>query len=258
MWLGDEFEAAGLEIAAPGWHSEPQASGEARPIVEAQPTPEPLPTPEAQPAPESSVQPSIEPSGPDAHAVPHEAPAHGMSDADLEQIAQDEGWDADEVDAIRMLLGRPTAAQVPDDPAEAPAAQQSTAFSVESPLPPDDVHPMDEGRAEQREPEAHFEPEPMSPVEWPMADPIREAAAEPTAPEPIADLTTAAPQEAEAPAAAAAAEPTRAVPIEESIRRSIAARPADRPSATTDPAWLRRRRGPAARAYRRLRRLLPG
>jgi hypothetical protein len=189
-----------------------------------------------------------------------------MSDSDLEQIAQDEGWDADEVDAIRTLLGRPTAAQEPDEPDEQPATHWSTAFSVESPLPPDDLHPMDEGRAEQGEPEAYFELQPMPPVEWSMADPNPEPpladatapeppVAEATTLEPIAEPTAPEPQKAEPPAPA---ESTRAVPIEESIRRSIAARPAERPPATTDPEWLRRRRGPAARAYRRLRRLLPG
>ena len=261
MWLGDEFEAAGLEIAAPGWHSEPQASEQAQPTAEAEPAPEPQPIPESQPAPESSVQPAVEPAGPDAHAVPHEAHAHGMSDADLEQIAQDEGWDEDEVDAIRTLLGRPTAA-----------------FSVDAPLPPDDVHPMDEGRTERagpetlfepdayQEPEAQLEPEPISPVEWPTTEPIPEATVEATAPEPITGVAAPEPlaprespeQQEPADTPPAVAEPTRAIPIEESIRRSIAARPGDRPSGTTDPDWLRRRRGPAARAYRRLRRLLPG
>jgi hypothetical protein len=93
------------------------------------------------------------------------------------------------------------------------------------------------------------EPEPMPTMEWPKAEPdaLEPTVAEATAPEPIAEEE------------ASAAEPVHSVPIEDSIRQSIAARPTERrPPGAPDPEWLRRRRGPAARAYRRLRRLLPG
>jgi hypothetical protein len=48
-----------------------------------------------------------------------------------------------------------------------------------------------------------------------------------------------------------------AMSVEETIRRSLRAR-AEQGPGTPEPEWLRRRRGPAANAYRRLRRLLPG
>jgi hypothetical protein len=253
MWLGDEFEAAGFEIAAPGWHSQPESAVEAA----VEPAAEAPVEPATEAAVEESVEESVEASRLAPQDMTHDTPAHGMSDSDLEQIAQDEGWDADEVDAIRTLLGRPTAAQVSEDLDEQPATQSSAAFTVDSPLPPDDVHPMDEASAAPPEPawfeeapheppDAPFEAEPMPPVEWPIAEAI--------APEPIQEPIAPEPHSA----SASAKEPARALPIEESIRQSIAQRPPERRPTAPDPEWLRRRRGPAASAYRRLRRLLPG
>jgi hypothetical protein len=72
MWLGDEFEAADLEVAAQGWRSPGAASP--------------------------------------AQATP---PALELSDAELAQLAEDEGWDVEEVEAIRRLLGRPSDAPPP-------------------------------------------------------------------------------------------------------------------------------------------------
>jgi hypothetical protein len=256
MWLGDEFEAAGLEIAAPGWRSQPQ----------------PAPQSAVEPSVEPAVEPAVEPFDVAPHET-HDAPAHGMSDAELQQVAQDEGWDADEVDAIRTLLGRPTTSQAFEETDEQLATSGSAAFLVDSPPPPDDVHPMEEVGAGPPEPEleeaavyepgeasseASLEAEPIPPVEWPMAEP---ASSEPplgeaTAPEPIIEPTAPEPQVADI--SAAEPEPARSLPIEESIRQSIAARPSERRPTAPDPEWLRRRRGPAARAYRRLRRLLPG
>jgi hypothetical protein len=203
MWLGDEFEAAGLEIATPGWRSQPDVS----------------------------VQPA------------HEA-AHGMSDSDLEQIAQDEGWDADEVEAIRTLLGRATPSTTAP-PVEPIQLEQTVALPVDaSPAeaPPDDVHPMDAA---------------------PIDDSPMDAAPIAAAPEPVASIE---PSEAEAPAVSNAelddargtdAPAPPAMSVEETIRRSLRARTEQTPG-TPEPEWLRRRRGPAANAYRRLRRLLPG
>jgi hypothetical protein len=265
MWLGDEFEDAGLEIAASGWHSQPQpaAQSSVEPSVESR----------VEPAPAPSVEPFNF-----APRETHDVAAHGMSDAELQQIAQDEGWDADEVDAIRTLLGRPTPAQASEEPDEQRPASGSTAFSVDSP-PPDDVHPMEEERAQAEEPEppveSRYEPsdelfdrEPVPPVEWPMAEPVHPEppTAEKTASETIAEATGSGAAEAATPEAQVAdtsapepePEPAGSLPTEESIRRAIAPRPADRRPSGTDPEWLRRRRGPAARAYRRLRRLLPG
>jgi hypothetical protein len=200
-----------------------------------------------------------------------------MSDSELEQIAQDEGWDADEVDAIRTLLGRPTSAPQAEDADERSPMEGSAAFSVES-SPPDDVHPMAEVSASADEPEPPqvasdtesdtlFEREPMAPPEWSIAETSPETSAETTAPETVAEAGSFdAAADVPAPQAAAAdtsitepdAEPAAPLSVEESIRRSIAARPAERRPAATHPDWLRSRRGPAARAYRRLRRLLPG
>jgi hypothetical protein len=142
MWLGDEFEAAGLEVAAQGWRSA------------------------------------------DAPARPTDTPVLELSDAELSQLAADEGWDAAEVEAIRSLLGRPN-----------PTAS--------TPLVPQP---------------AAVEPEPP-----------------PAAPEPPAPVPTG---EDAAPSAAAPR------------RHSM--------SSMNDPQWLKGRRGPAATAYRRLRRLFPG
>jgi hypothetical protein len=191
MWLGDEFEAAGLEIAAPGWRSEPEAL----------------------------VRPT------------HDTPSHEMSDSDLAQLAQDEGWEPDEVEAIRTLLGRATPAEPPEavEPPQASVepteAQRTVAVPVDV-APPDDVHPMDE-----------------EPAERPVFEPV-EVELEPSDFRPDAPI-------------AAPAEPEAQLSVEEAIRRSLAAR-AERPAGASEPEWLRRRRGPAANAYRRLRRLLPG
>jgi hypothetical protein len=80
MWLGDEFEEADLEVAAQGWRS-----------------------PDGAPAASATPPPVLE-----------------LSDAELAQLAEDEGWNLDEVEAIRRLLGRPSDAP----PQEAPAAEQ--------------------------------------------------------------------------------------------------------------------------------------
>jgi hypothetical protein len=230
MWLGDEFEAAGLEIATQGWRSEPEAS----------------------------VGPT------------HDAPSHEMSDSDLAQLAQDEGWEPDEVEAIRTLLGRATpaaptpAAPTPVQPAqpaepreavelaqasvEPTEAQRSAAVPVDAARPddvhPDDVHPMDEERAEG----PVFEPVEAEPE--PMPSTLEDAAPPATTESEASDFRPEA-------TIAEPSEPGAQLSVEETIRRSLAAR-AERPAGAAEPEWLRRRRGPAANAYRRLRRLLPG
>ncbi|HEX6654904.1 MAG TPA: hypothetical protein VF153_01705, partial [Candidatus Limnocylindria bacterium] len=111
----------------------------------------------------------------DAAPQPAQPPVLELSDAELSQLAEDEGWDSDEVEAIRSLLGRPTppTATQPVDDAPPPLLEQSSQMAV--PPPP-------------------------------------------------------------------------------------AARPPQRHSMSSmgDPQWLKGRRGPAATAYRRLRRLFPG
>ena len=90
MWLGDEFEAANLEVAAEGWRS-----------------------PGATPAPSVAPTPVLE-----------------LSDSELAQLAEDEGWDREEVEAIRRLLGRPSdspssATAPPETPGEAEGSDPS-------------------------------------------------------------------------------------------------------------------------------------
>ncbi len=159
LWFGDEFEAAHMEVAAEGWRDQ-------------QPTPE-------QPAPEL-------PAG----------PAAAVSNAELERIAADEGWDTEEVDAIRSYLGR-TAGQVADESTTPPAPPAASAEAVPEAAP---------GAV----PEAAGPP---SPVESPAMEP-------PT--------------------------PTEPLPADD---------PQAAPGFSPDQDWLRSRRGPAAGAYRRLRRL---
>jgi hypothetical protein len=150
MWLGDEFEEASIEVAAQGWRS---ADAPAAP----------------------------------AHESPsREAPPLELSDAELSQLAEDEGWDSGEVEAIRRLLGRP----IP--PAASPGAASDVIPGAEEP------------------------PGPEAPTQGlaMLAD----------------DATFVQPR------------PER--------RHAM--------SSMSDPQWLRGRRGPAATAYRRLRRLFPG
>jgi hypothetical protein len=160
MWLGDEFEEAGLEIATQGWRSA------------------------------------------DASRQPTDPPVLELSDAELSQLAEDEGWDTAEVEAIRSLLGRPTSS------------------------PPDQV---------QAEPT-------MSQPMTPGPEDTQISSAEATA----MDLP-----ESETPSAAPPSEgPSSTPPSARAVRHSM--------SSMGDPQWLQGRRGPAATAYRRLRRLFPG
>jgi hypothetical protein len=94
MWLGEEFEAADLEVAAQGWRSP-----DATPAVQAGPT-----------------------------------PVLELSDAELAQLAEDEGWDADEVEAIRRLLGRPSDAPPPEPFSPSPG-ERAVPLSGSAPPP---------------------------------------------------------------------------------------------------------------------------
>jgi hypothetical protein len=96
LWYGDEQEAAQLEVAAEGWRDQDHA---------------PAGTVESRPE-----------SG---------SPAASVSDADLERIAADEGWDSSDVEAMRAYLHR-TAGRVAD---ELPPDQSAEA-EPEPPGPP--------------------------------------------------------------------------------------------------------------------------
>jgi hypothetical protein len=99
MWLGDEFEAAELEVAASGWHSQP-------------------PSDDTLPRPSTSV--SVDP-----------GPRMELSDEQLARLAHDEGWEPSEVDAIRAFLGRSETAVAAAEPALTPAERVAS-----EPLPP--------------------------------------------------------------------------------------------------------------------------
>ena len=89
MWLGDEFEAAELEIAAPGWHSQP-------------------------PSDDTTTHPSTPVSADPGLRME-------LSDEQLARLAHDEGWEPSEVDAIRAFLGRSETTVAAAEPALAPA-----------------------------------------------------------------------------------------------------------------------------------------
>ena len=105
MWLGEEFEEADLEVAAQGWRSP-----DATPAVQAGPT-----------------------------------PVLELSDAELAQLAEDEGWDADEVEAIRRLLGRQSDAPPPEP--FSPAAPARDADPPGSPSSGEQAGPLSGGSA---------------------------------------------------------------------------------------------------------------
>jgi hypothetical protein len=118
-----------------------------------------------------------------------------LSDRELERLASDEGWEVEEVQAIRTFLGRPEAHE-----------------------------------PEVTEPEA---------TETEASEPDVQAAANPDSVEPP-------PTPSEPPPPAASRQSRFAPP------------PYPRPGNPGDADWLHGRRGPAANAYRRLRRLFPG
>jgi hypothetical protein len=176
------------------------------------------------------------------------APVLELSDAELSQLAEDEGWDMDEVEAIRSLLGRPTPTGQepgsPGPPAEEPPGDRPPADSppaVEASVPVEsepDVAIADEGSPLSNE-----------------AAPIAEAEAAPIAEAESADAESADANSVEAEAEPSMVDATSADPVPQAPRPSSSVpRISMSPG---DPQWLKGRRGPAATAYRRLRRLFP-
>ena len=139
------------------------------------------------------------------------APPLAMTEAELAQLARDEGWDEAEVAAIRAMISKPAA--VVELPGSAELDEAMSALQA-VPIAP------------------RAEPAPSSQWAKPPArgeeTRVRDDWAFEVEPEP-------APFRASAPQPQAA--PRRAAP---------------------DPDWLRRRRGPAASAYRRIRRIFSG
>ena len=175
-------------------------------------------------------------------------PTLELSDAELSQLAEDEGWDATEVEAIRSLLGRAT-----DQPNESPPEQPAKQPAEQREEPPIDSPPANHDAASTKG------------LEDVAADPAPASVAGGTSVLPSGPPTSAPPKETMEPEAV---EP----PVEPSgdiSGTNVAAldagwQPVQRleqrtaPPPIGDPDWLKGRRGPAATAYRRLRKLFPG
>lgn len=191
-WRGEPFEASGeMEVASPRSYSGPTLAPRIRDALE----PVSWPTTDRAAATTQAV-----------------APPLAMTEAELAQLARDEGWDEAEVAAIRAMISRPSApiVELPGSAEldEAISALQAVPIAPRSGPAPDSqwAKPAardDEGRIGD-DWAFDVEPEPM---------PIRASAPRPHA-------------------AAHRGQP--------------------------DPDWLRRRRGPAASAYRRIRRIFTG
>jgi hypothetical protein len=164
----------------------------------------------------------------DASAPPTEtAPVLELSDAELSQLAEDEGWDLAEVDAIRSLLGRPVETLAPSED-DAASAAPGGFDATDDPRGPTG---LDIGGASE-----------------PAANDTDAAAGEPE-PDPPNDP----PDESDAPSREVASPPDPGLPPMSNLyQRGSTMAPMG------DPQWLKGRRGPAANTYRRLRRLFPG
>jgi hypothetical protein len=104
LWFGDEFEAAELEVAAPGWRDQERLDA-----------------------------------APPAGVTLEEERTEPPSDEQIDRLAQ-EGWDSDEVEAIRSYLGRAGIAG-PEEPTTDRAAEQPAAPTAE-PAPEPGPGPM--------------------------------------------------------------------------------------------------------------------
>ncbi len=259
MWLGDEFEEAGLEFATPGWRSEPEAG--TRPAAQAD-------------------QPDEKP------------PVLELSDAELAQLASDEGWDMAEVSAIRTFLGRAEPPSAEEDP---PSAEEPPAAAGPPPIADAATTDAPAGQATAPAPEAPgflTEPPPPPPPRAPGQSRIpidveeeldARARLDRLTQPPRAALSIGAPptqaaegQESEAAGGDAGSDgedpdtedpdqagQSPAAPVPPAARAPGDFRDgnqglAPRQPGQVDPVWLRGRRGPAATVYRRLRRLFPG
>ena len=196
MWLGDDREVA------PAMGSETEtAIASAEVPVEAD-----LVSPGWN-AVEPDPWPATDADLPVTAAIP---PPLTMTEAELAQLARDEGWDEAEVAAIRAMISRPA-----HRPVELPGGTElDEAMAALDAVP---VHP-----------EVGAEP----PHEW-------------TKPVTGSDVPST--------------HDDWAFEAEPDPRPTYSAQPPMAPRRPApDPNWLRQRRGPAASAYRRLRRLFPG
>jgi hypothetical protein len=206
----------------------------------------------------------------------HSAPAD--PDDELTRIAEDQGWDTNEIEAIRSLLEPP------------PMTRESEETEPEAPSASADEPAQGDEPAQAEERRAQPEPSANRPTDWPAADrsvtftlpggdelhralealglPASSRAARAEAPERASAPERAEPHEwsklhspepgavARAPEAA----PPRPTPFPgpSPLPSHGEAPNAEHPSSPTgEPEWLRGRRDPAARAFRRLRRIFP-
>ncbi len=227
-------------------------------------------------------------------AVPeiHEEPQPSAEDEELDRLARLRGWDDAELSAIRSLLGEhpgPSEPQSPDlEPVTTPAAdtaEPTGAPVFEPPIfePPVADAPVFEppvadapsawappapGAGEVTLPGAEELDEALASlrapleavsVESPAPPPVQPDTAEPAmVPEspsshadgPETSATAAAPQRPSEPLIAPPPAPAASEPVLPTTRPHL--------PGSTNEDWLHGRRGPAANAYRRLRRLFPG
>ncbi|HTI29136.1 MAG TPA: hypothetical protein VL687_02070 [Methylomirabilota bacterium] len=169
---------------------------------------EPLPQQRAESAPWPAVD-----------AAPHPMqgvrPPLAMTEDELSRLAQDEGWDENEVAAIRAMI-----TPIPSGPVDLPGAAELHEAMAALEAVPVRTDPAYDVSRQWAKPAPDDQP-PTRHDDWAFE-------AEPAAP---------APRPA----------PLPPIDVASTLRRSA-----------TDPNWLRRRQGPAAEAYRRLRRLFPG
>jgi hypothetical protein len=147
-------------------------------------------------------------------------PVLELSDAELSQLAEDEGWDTAEIEAIRSLLGRPTPTTASEPDGQPGTPMMATATPDPTSLPGRDEVPA-------------AAPSTSPPTD---SDQVERQTGLLGADQPSAGQSTEDEPSATPPAFVA--------------RHSM--------SSMSDPQWLKGRRGPAATAYRRLRRLFPG
>jgi len=175
---------------------------------------EPEPIPPIQPLPQQRAQaapwPAVDAAAPQGEGI---RPPLAMTEDELSRLAQDEGWDENEVAAIRAMI-----TPIPAGPVDLPGAAELHEAMAALEAVPVRSDPTYNASRQWAKPAPDDQP-PIRQDDWAFE---AEAALPPAPPRPPLDVAS-------------------------TLRRSA-----------TDPNWLRRRQGPAAAAYRRLRRLFPG
>jgi hypothetical protein len=273
-----EPEATAAEPEATA--AEPEATA-AEPEMQAEPLPEPQPTREPEPLPEFEAEADFAPWQPPALSVPEAHPEPALAD-EPEPPTRNTAVAVDVVEEEVMWLGgdREPSPIMRDEPRLEQRAEAAGWPAVDIPPPVDVPRPplamtedelarlaLDEGwdEAEVAAIRAMITPPPTSRVDLPGAAELHQAMAAleavPVQVDPSHDISRqwAKPAPDDEPPhrddwAFGAEPPPPPAPairppsdVTSALRRAVA-----------DPNWLRRRQGPAAAAYRRLRRLFPG